>query len=116
MRRLARGAGLAGAGGGRRALGAGVATFGAGARTGTRRIKQNAIKQRAEQLQLSLSDDDIKTITTQIKALADQKNLSLDDVDVLLRSYHSPSVEAEVLESIPANEFAATVAKSPYGD
>src|SRR3954447_11625432 len=50
----------------------------------------NAIKQRAEQLQLSLSDDDIKTITAQIKALADQKNLSLDDVDVLLRSYHSP--------------------------
>ncbi len=52
----------------------------------------NAIKQRAEQLNLSLSDDEIKRITAQIKALADQKNLSLDDVDVLLREYHNANV------------------------
>ena len=51
-----------------------------------------AIKSRAEQLQLTLSDEDIKLITAQIKALADQKNLSLDDVDVLLRNHHSQSV------------------------
>ncbi|CAN5661383.1 homocitrate synthase [soil metagenome] len=63
----------------------------------------NAIKQRAEQLQLTLSDDDIKLITAQIKVLADQKNLSLDDVDVLLRNYHNPSVETESLESIAAD-------------
>jgi len=49
----------------------------------------NAIKQRAEQLQLDLSDDEIKQITAQIKSLADQKNLSLNDVDALLRDYHS---------------------------
>lgn len=67
----------------------------------------NAIKQRAEQLQLSLSDDDIKLITTQIKTLADQRTLSLDDVDVLLRSYHNPVVGEvvgeEVLESVAAH-------------
>lgn len=67
----------------------------------------NAIKQRAEQLQLSLSDDDIKLITTQIKTLADQRTLSLDDVDVLLRSYHNPVVgevvSEEVLESVAAH-------------
>jgi len=63
----------------------------------------NAIKQRAEQLQLALSDEEIKKITTQIKALADQKNLSLDDVDVLLRSYHSQSVEEERLEVVAAD-------------
>ena len=62
----------------------------------------NAIKQRAEQLQLTLSDDDIKTITAHIKALADQKNLSLEDVDVLLRNYHSHSVNEEALETIVA--------------
>jgi homocitrate synthase len=61
----------------------------------------NAIKQRAEQLQLSLTDDQIKRITAQIKALADQKNLSLDDVDVLLRRYHSLSVESGDLEVLP---------------
>ena len=33
----------------------------------------NAIKERAEQLQLNLSDDEIKKITAQIKSLADQK-------------------------------------------
>jgi homocitrate synthase len=49
----------------------------------------NAIKERAEQLQLNLTDDEIKRITAQIKALADQKKLNLDDVDVLLRNYHS---------------------------
>ncbi len=53
----------------------------------------NAIKQRAEQLQLGLSDDAIKQITAQIKALADERRLSLDDVDVLLRSYHSRGLE-----------------------
>ena len=57
----------------------------------------NAIKERAEQLQLNLSDDEIKNITAQIKALADQKKLSLDDVDVLLRSYHSENSAVESL-------------------
>ncbi|GIV67358.1 homocitrate synthase [Caldilinea sp.] len=60
----------------------------------------NAIKERAEQLQLDLSDDDVKTVTAQIKALADQKRITLDDVDFLLREYHSRLVSAEVLESI----------------
>lgn len=60
----------------------------------------NAIKQRAEQLQLDLSDDAIKGITAQIKLLADQKQLSLDDVDVLLRSYHSHSVEETALDML----------------
>lgn len=55
----------------------------------------NAIKQRAEQLQLALSDADIKTITMQVKALADQRQLSLDDVDVLLRSYHAEGVTVD---------------------
>ncbi|MCE7983798.1 MAG: homocitrate synthase [Caldilinea sp. CFX5] len=57
----------------------------------------NAIKQRAEQLQLNLSDDEIKIITAQIKTLADQKRLNLDDVDVLLRHYHSQSVQPDLL-------------------
>jgi homocitrate synthase len=61
----------------------------------------NAIKQRAEQLQLNLSDDQVKHITAQIKMLADQKNLSLDDVDVLLRDYHSQMVAAEGLDILP---------------
>ncbi len=62
----------------------------------------NAIKQRAEQLKLNLPDDVIKEITAQIKALADQKRLSLDDVDVLLRSYHSQSVGEDKRDALPS--------------
>jgi homocitrate synthase len=47
----------------------------------------NAIKNRAEQLGLALSDSKIKTITAHIKALADEKSISLDDVDGLLRRW-----------------------------
>ncbi len=48
----------------------------------------NAVKSRVEQLQLELTDDQIKEITAHIKTLADEKQLSLDDVDALLREYH----------------------------
>jgi homocitrate synthase len=47
----------------------------------------NAIKNRSEQLGLTLDDDHIKMITEHIKALADEKALSLDDVDALLRRW-----------------------------
>jgi homocitrate synthase len=61
----------------------------------------NAIKQRAEQLQLDLTDDQVKHITAQIKVLADQKNLSLEDVDVLLRDFHSQVVAEAALDILP---------------
>jgi homocitrate synthase len=60
----------------------------------------NAIKDRAEQLQLAMSDDDIKRVTAQIKGLADQKRLGLDDVDVLLRHYHSQLIASDVVHEI----------------
>jgi homocitrate synthase len=64
----------------------------------------NAIKERAEQLQLNLSDDEIKRITAQIKKLADQKQLNLDDVDVLLRTYHSSQlVDEEIRTPVAAD-------------
>jgi homocitrate synthase len=47
----------------------------------------NAIKDRAQQLQLALDDEQIKEITTHIKHLADDKPLSLSDVDALLRAH-----------------------------
>lgn len=60
----------------------------------------NAIKERAEQLQLALSDDAVKSVTAQIKAMADQKRLTLDDVDYLLRAYHSTVVDAAAIEEM----------------
>lgn len=62
----------------------------------------NAIKERAEQLQLALSDDAVKKVTAQIKSMADQKRLTLDDVDYLLRNYHSAAVDGNAIEAIEA--------------
>ena len=67
----------------------------------------NAIKERAEQLQLAMSDDAVKTVTGQIKALADQKRLTLDDVDYLLRAYHSAAVDAGAIEAMESLEAVA---------
>jgi len=47
----------------------------------------NAVKHRAEQLGLELSDAQIKEVTRHIKALADVKPLSLSDVDAILHRW-----------------------------
>jgi len=49
----------------------------------------NAVKARVEQLNLVLTDEDIKAATRHIKELADEKPLSLGDVDAVLRSWHA---------------------------
>ncbi len=59
----------------------------------------NAVKARAEQLGLNLSPDQIKALTRHIKTLADERALTLDDVDELL--YHWAESEA-VPEPTPA--------------
>jgi homocitrate synthase len=54
----------------------------------------NAVRFRAEQLGLELSDDQIKHITAEIKMLSDEHPLTLDDVDALLRNeYHPLEIE-----------------------
>ena len=56
----------------------------------------NAVKARADQLGLELSESQIKALTQHIKALADDKRLSLSDVDNLLRLWaNGHNVEAE---------------------
>jgi homocitrate synthase len=57
----------------------------------------NAVKARADQLGLELSEKQIRALTQHIKALADDKRLSLSDVDNLLRlwanGHHVEAVE-----------------------
>jgi len=52
----------------------------------------NAVKNRANQLGLNLTDDQVKTITSHIKALADEKRITLEDVDDLLRCWADGSM------------------------
>ncbi|MHB0857061.1 MAG: homocitrate synthase [Anaerolineae bacterium] len=49
----------------------------------------NAIKDRAEQLNLDIPDGELKAATEHIKHLADDKPLTLDDVDSVLRNWIS---------------------------
>lgn len=67
----------------------------------------NAIKDRAEQLGLQMSDDQLKDVTAHIKALADQKRIELNDVDELLYRWAGLASEAAEKEEMAV----ATVAK-----
>ncbi|RKO93788.1 putative LYS20-homocitrate synthase [Blyttiomyces helicus] len=49
----------------------------------------NAVKNRVQQLDLNLTDEETKAVTQKIKELADIRPLSIDEVDLLLRRYHA---------------------------
>ena len=48
----------------------------------------NAIKSRAEQLNIDMSDAQVKQCTAKIKALADVRSLAVNDVDDIIRDFH----------------------------
>jgi len=48
----------------------------------------NAIKSRVEQLNLTLTDAQIKVVTQKIKALADVRPIAIDDADSIIRTFH----------------------------
>ncbi len=55
----------------------------------------NAVKNRAEQLGLTLSDAELKAVTAHIKAVADEKPLALSDVDAILHHWVNGHVDRE---------------------
>ncbi len=66
----------------------------------------NAVKYRADQLGLELSDQQIKHITAEIKILSDEHPLTLDDVDALLRNeYHRLVAEYSDPNEVLIEEF-----------
>lgn len=48
----------------------------------------NAIKSRAEQLGLEMTEAQIKAVTLKIKAMADVRSLAIDDADSIIRNFH----------------------------
>lgn len=56
----------------------------------------NAVKSRVEQLQLEMTDEQIKDATAKIKELADVRTQSMEDVDTVLRVYHSGITSGEM--------------------
>ncbi|KAG7691504.1 hypothetical protein KL930_001139 [Ogataea haglerorum] len=55
----------------------------------------NAIKSRVEQLNLTLSDDQIKEVTTKIKLMGDVRPLNIEDVDSIIKDYHADVSEEQ---------------------
>jgi len=48
----------------------------------------NAIKSRAAQLNIEMTDDQYKECTSKIKALADIRPIAIDDADSIIRAFH----------------------------
>jgi len=57
----------------------------------------NAVKSRVEQLGLELTDDQVKDATAKIKELADVRTQSMEDVDMVLRVYHTAIQSGELI-------------------
>ncbi|CAG8514121.1 4981_t:CDS:2 [Paraglomus brasilianum] len=57
----------------------------------------NAVKNRVEQLGLTLTDDQVKQVTIKIKELADIRPLTMEDVDNLLRDFHNAITSGDQL-------------------
>jgi homocitrate synthase len=56
----------------------------------------NAVKSRVEQLNLVLTDEQIKDATAKIKELADVRTQTMEDVDTILRVYHTAVMEGKL--------------------
>jgi homocitrate synthase len=72
----------------------------------------NAIKDRADQLGLTLTDEQIKLVTAEVKALADIKPIDLNDVDELLHRWADGPETAgddQSAEALPAPELAHAI-------
>lgn len=73
----------------------------------------NAIKSRADQLDLKMTDAQYKECTAKVKAMADVRKITLDDTDAIIRAfYHNLHNEKEVplLEGLTADEKKKFVA------
>ncbi|KAI1909482.1 homocitrate synthase lys21 [Ophidiomyces ophidiicola] len=73
----------------------------------------NAIKSRAQQLNLEMTDAQYKECTAKIKALADIRPIAIDDADSIIRTYHLnlKSGENRPLLELTADEQAQVAAK-----
>lgn len=73
----------------------------------------NAIRSRAQQLNIKMTDKQYKECTVKIKALADIRPIAIDDADSIIRAYYRniQSGEDSPLMDLNADEIAQFVAK-----
>jgi homocitrate synthase len=82
----------------------------------------NAVKSRVEQLNLEMNDEQVKDATAKIKELADVKTQSMEDVDAILRIYHTAITSGElqvgqpkVLQNLLDKHMPTSREQSPAG-
>jgi len=61
----------------------------------------NAIKSRANQLNIEMTDDQYKQCTQKIKALADIRSIAIDDADSIIRAFHRGTKLGREVELLP---------------
>ncbi|ROV87894.1 hypothetical protein VMCG_10281 [Cytospora schulzeri] len=59
----------------------------------------NAVKTRVGQLGLTMTDEQVKEVTAKIKAMADIRQIAIDDADSIIRSYHLTLQNPDSVES-----------------
>ena len=66
----------------------------------------NAIKSRVDQLNLSLTDDQVKEVTAKIKKMGDIRPLNIDDVDSIIKDFHqevtTPMLKGKTVSTSPS--------------
>ncbi|KAL8796284.1 MAG: hypothetical protein Q9195_001399 [Heterodermia aff. obscurata] len=66
----------------------------------------NAIKSRAQQLNIDMTDAEFKQCTTKVKAMADIRQLAVDDVDSVIRAFYRQvqGHDVPLLQNLTADE------------
>lgn len=70
----------------------------------------NAIKSRASQLNIEMSETEYKQCTAKIKQLADIRPIAIDDADSIIRAFHrglKTGHDVELLPNLTEEEKAA---------
>lgn len=79
----------------------------------------NAIKSRAEQLNIDMTDAEYKQCTLKIKALADVRPIAIDDADSIIRSFHKSLKTGEyhhlIRDLTPAEQAKVAAAEKELG-
>jgi homocitrate synthase len=73
----------------------------------------NAIKSRAAQLNIEMTDEQYKECTAKIKALADIRPIAVDDADSIIRAFHRGMKMGKEIDLLPnmTDEEKALLAK-----
>lgn len=71
----------------------------------------NAVRARAEQLGLKLTDDQARALTNEIKAAADLGHLTLDHVDAIIHRHVNANAATPALAQVPVTATTDTVSQ-----